>query len=99
MFQRLTEQRPLLARGLALVCVAALLGACSNSAVVTSGKETQSETASTIGVSGGNTNIVVSYNDETNESAFITYPDATDRLVVKGASLMGWSWSNNGGAS
>jgi hypothetical protein len=61
------------------------------------GAAAQSETASTLGVSGGKTYIVVSYNDETGQSSLIKYPSSIDRLALKGASQMGWSYSDDGG--
>jgi len=78
------------------------LAACSNSNSVT-GKDkqtasgTQSETAATTSYVGGQNNrIVVAYNDETNEQQFISYAQS-DRTVTAGASLMGWSYSDDGG--
>jgi hypothetical protein len=78
------------------------LSACSNSNSVTGGDKqtsgsTQSETAATTSYVGGKNNrIVVSYNDETGEEAFITYAQL-QRTVTSGASLMGWSYSDDGG--
>ncbi len=76
------------------------LAACSNSNSVT-GKDqastTQSETAATSSYVGGQNNrIVVAYNDETNEQSFIKYTQH-DRVVTSGASLMGWSYSDDVG--
>jgi len=80
------------------------LSACSNSTSVT-GKDkqtaagTQSETAATTSwVGGPNNRIVVSYNDETDVQQFITFTQ-NDRVVTTGASLMGWSYSDDGGAN
>jgi hypothetical protein len=88
------------------LCIASILflSACDNSNKVT-GKDTatsagtQSETAATTSyVGGANNRVVVSYNDETGEQNHITYT-ATDRTVKTGASLMGWSYSDDGGTS
>ena len=57
---------------------------------------TQSETGACTTYAGGVSRIVVSYNDETNESQHIAYGSST-RKVVAGASLMGWSYSEDGG--
>ena len=78
-----------------------LLCGCSNSTGVT-GKDnqtsggTQSETTATTSFVNGKSRIVVSYNDETNEGQSITYAQF-DRTVTAGASLMGWSYSDDGG--
>ena len=45
----------------------------------------------------GASRIAVSYNDETGQSQTIAFADQFSRLVTKGASLMGWSWSDDGG--
>jgi hypothetical protein len=81
-----------------------LLSACTNSKSVTGNDKqtsagTQSETAATTSYVGGKNNrIVVAYNDETNEQQFITYSQS-DRVVTTGASLMGWSYSDDGGTN
>lgn len=59
---------------------------------------TQSETSATIGVDGGTTRVVVAFNDETNDGSSITYT-ATTRQINSGASLMGWSYSDDWGTS
>src|SRR5271169_3126997 len=59
---------------------------------------TQTETSSTVAVIGGGSRIVVAFNDETNEGSTITYT-ASNRHVTSGASLMGWSYSDNQGTS
>jgi hypothetical protein len=79
------------------------LCACSNSTKVTGNDNhtssgTQSETSATTSFINGKTRVVVSYNDETNEDQFITYAQF-DRTVTTGASLMGWSYSDDGGNS
>jgi hypothetical protein len=79
-----------------------LLSSCTNANGVTGVDQqtksgTQSETAATTSYVGGKTNrIVVSYNDETGEESLITYAQA-QRTVTTGASLMGWSYSDDGG--
>src|SRR5712691_9650182 len=81
-----------------------LMAACSSSNAVTgrdgdpTASGTQSETAATLAMVGNTTRIVVAYNDETNEQDLITYTE-TDRVVNSGASLMGWSYSDNGGTT
>ena len=81
-----------------------LLAGCANSNKVTGSDKdtaagTQSETAATTSYVGGNNNrIVVSYNDESNEQPFITYTQ-NDRVVTSGASLMGWSYSDDMGTN
>jgi hypothetical protein len=77
---------------------------CSNRNAVT-GKQgdptasgTQSETSATTAFSGGTTRIVVAFNDETNDGTFITYTSTTRHMNV-GASLMGWSYSDDGGTT
>ena len=78
------------------------LAGCTNSTSVTGQDSptaggTQSETAATTSYVGGQQNrIVVAYNDETNEQQFINYAQF-DRTVTAGASLMGWSYSDDGG--
>jgi hypothetical protein len=80
---------------------AALLCACSVNHTVTGGKDpvtqpdNQSETAATTAVVNGKIRLVVSYNDETGQSAKIQYADATSRLALEGATQMGWSWSDD----
>src|SRR5947207_6479138 len=81
-----------------------LLAGCANSNKVTESDKdtaavTQSETAATTSYVGGSNNrIVVSYNDESNEQPFITYTQ-NDRVVTTGASLMGWSYSDDMGTN
>ena len=79
------------------------LAACSNKNSVTGNDKqtasaTQSETGATTSFAGGINRIVVAYNDETNQSQLISYTQS-DRVVSSGASLMGWSYSDNGGAT
>jgi hypothetical protein len=89
---------------LGLLCISTVfLTACANSHSVTgqanpTAAATQSETAATTSYAGGVNRIVVSYNDETNEQQLITFSQ-NDRVVNSGASLMGWSYSENGGTS
>jgi hypothetical protein len=57
----------------------------------------QSETAINVSdLGGGNRIITVAYNDETNTNGKVVYT-STDRTVLSGASLMGWSYSTDGG--
>lgn len=57
----------------------------------------QSETAATTSFASNVNRIVVTYNDETGEAPFISYAPM-DRVIHSGASLMGWSYSEDGGA-
>jgi hypothetical protein len=56
---------------------------------------TQSETASAVAFARGQDVFVVTYNDDTDDGK-ITY-SATDRVVFRGASLLGWSYSTDRG--
>src|SRR5258705_9514001 len=90
-------------RGILLLALIACLSACSNAVRVAGGTDaeslgTQSETAATTSFSGGVHRVVVAYNDETNSQATIQY-GASTRTVLRGASLMGWSYSNDDGAT
>src|SRR5258708_2460361 len=79
-----------------------MAGGCSDHVTVT-GKDdkdptfkgTQSETASATSFSRGHQIFVVAYNDDT-EDGKIVYT-ATDRVVFPGASMLGWSYSNDRG--
>jgi hypothetical protein len=88
-----------------LLWAAALIGACSTNHTVTGGKDkvtqpdNQSETAATVGTFNGKARLVVSFNDETGQAAKITYPNDTSRLALKGASHMGWSFSDDLGVT
>ena len=79
-----------------------LVAACSNSGPVTGTKGDatangpQSETAADTARSGDTVRIVVAYNDETSDGNLITYTQS-DRMVKSGASMMGWSYSEDGG--
>lgn len=85
--------------GLSLILLFFAIG-CSNSNSVTGNDSQtsaagQSETSATTSYVGGSNNrIVVAYNDETNQQSLITYTPTT-RLVTTGASLMGWSYSDD----
>jgi hypothetical protein len=90
-------------RGIHFLVLIACLSACSTGVRVTGGTDaeslgTQSETAATTSFGGGVHRIVVGYNDETNSQATIQY-GASTRTVLRGASLMGWSYSNDDGAT
>jgi len=58
----------------------------------------QAETDATTTYSGGVHRIVVAYNDETGTESTIQYGQTT-RKVLRGASLMGWSYSDDDGAT
>ncbi len=84
-------------------CAVLLLASCTNSHLVTgtdtpTGSATQSETSATTSYVGGVNRLTVSYNDETGEQQNITYTQS-DRVVNQGASLMGWSYSDNTGTN
>lgn len=90
----------------ALVFAATTLGGCSGCTPdhqTATGKDnkdptwhgTQSETASAVAFARGQDVLVVTYNDDTNDGK-ITY-SATDRVVFRGASLLGWSYSTDRG--
>jgi hypothetical protein len=88
-------------RALAVLLTGALTG-CSGTALVTGRGPTaqggQSETDATTSFSGGVHRIVVAYNDDTASQYTIQYAPAT-RKVLRGASLMGWSYSDDHGQS
>lgn len=94
------------ARLAVLLGAALLAGACDEETIVTGGgspgdptnDRAQSETSLAVSeVYGGGANVIISYNDDTNQvPAYIEYTP-TDRLVKQGASLMGWSLSSDGG--
>jgi hypothetical protein len=76
-----------------------LMTACSSNTVVTDGNGgQQSETSATTALDGGTTRIVVAFNDDTGNQNLLTYTP-TDRVINEGVSLMGWSYSDNAGAS
>lgn len=82
---------------------AALLAGCASSGRVTgSDKDTapygQSETASTTAFAEGKTIAVVAFNDGTDPQNKVAY-SATTRTIASGASLMGWSYSTDFGAT
>src|SRR3974390_638531 len=87
----------------ALLLLQACTG-CSTSNQVTGQKGdptasgTQSETSATIGTDSGKTRMVVAFNDETNDGTSITYT-STNRHMNSGASLMGWSYSDDDGTT
>lgn len=92
-----------LAAGTLVVFLTLSMTACGNQNAVTGMKgdktasATQSETSATT-TYDGISRLVVSYNDETADASTITYTSST-RLISAGASNMGWSYSENGGAS
>jgi hypothetical protein len=69
---------------------------CSTKKSVTGSPGTQSETSATIAHDGKTSRIVVAFNDETNDGTSITYTAST-RQINSGASLMGWSYSDDDG--
>jgi len=85
----------------ALVVSTALTG-CAQTGLVTGRGPTaqggQSETEATTSYSRGVHRIVVTYNDETASQTTIQYTPTT-RKVLRGASLMGWSYSEDHGAT
>lgn len=85
----------------ALAVSLALVGCASVSQVTgnddATGPSAQSETSATTSYFAGINRIVVSYNDESGNAGKIVY-GATTRLVNTGASMLGWSYSNDGGA-
>jgi hypothetical protein len=93
------------ARRGALLIPAAFLGGCSCSGVAVTGQNdevptihgAQSETASASALVDGKPTIVVAYNDDTDDGKVQYTP--TDRVVFKGASLLGWSYSMDDGAT
>ena len=105
-WQPLSVMRPALASlsgrcWLAFVLAAALSG-CATAGRVTGDDETtkaggQSETDATTTFRSNVSRIVVAFNDETGNQNKIKYTDTT-RKVLKGASLMGWSYSEDHGA-
>jgi hypothetical protein len=86
------------------LCLTLLLAtACANSTVVTGSDKqtaasTQSETDAVTAQNGNANLIIVAYNDETSDQHLITYTQY-DRAIKSGASLMGWSYSENGGTN
>jgi hypothetical protein len=90
--------------GCALPIVAALLIGCAGPAVRVTGDDKSDPTwhsgqsESVVNFSGSQNIITVSDNDETDTQSTIKYTQ-TDRRVKVGASLLGWSYSTNGGAS
>lgn len=81
---------------------ALLLAGCTANGIPVTGaggptaSEGQSETSITVGSSGGQDVVVLTYNDETGDESTIQYT-ANSRTVLAGASLFGWSWSTDGG--
>ena len=60
-------------------------------------KGTQSETASATSFSKGKDLFVVTYNDDTDDGKIVY--STNDRVVFKGASMLGWSYSTDRGQS
>lgn len=86
----------------ALTLLAALAaGGCASVGQVTGQTEAttaamQSETAATTAFHGGTNRVVVTFNDETGNEGKVLYGPTT-RKILKGASLMGWSYSEDKG--
>ncbi len=87
------------------ICVvfAVFVASCSNPNGVTgqggpTSSGTQTETSATTSYVGGTNRLVVGYNDETSEQDLITYTQ-NDRTIKAGASLMGSSFSDDGGTT
>jgi hypothetical protein len=87
----------------ALVCAAAVLTACTPDHYAATGKDdsdptwhgTQSETASAVAFTRGQDIFVTVYNDDTYDGKIIY--TANDRVVLPGASMLGWSYSRDRG--
>lgn len=92
--------KPLGPRLVALGALLALSGCASVGVVTGQDKLTsdsmQSETAATTSFAGGQHRVVVSFNDETGNEGKVVY-GATSRKIHKGASLLGWSYSEDKG--
>jgi hypothetical protein len=90
--------------GLACLALISFIAGCAVPGTRVSGgdKQTspysQSETASTTAFAEGQTIAVVTYNDGTDPANKVAYT-ATTRVISSGASLMGWSYSTDFGAS
>ena len=88
----------------ALALLAAMAaGGCASVGQVTgqtkaTAEAMQSETAATTSFAGGVNRIVVSFNDETGNEGKVIYGETT-RKLLKGASLLGWSYSEDKGKS
>lgn len=88
---------------IAIAIATMLAGGCSAIRPVTGTSDAslaagQSETTATTVRANGITRILVSFNDETNAGGTIVYGPTT-RKVNSGASLMGWAYSDDTGAS
>jgi len=85
---------------IALPATLAMSGCASIGVVTGQTKETleamQSETAAATSYAGGKHRVVVSYNDETGNEGKVVY-GATSRKIHQGASLLGWSYSEDKG--
>ena len=87
----------------AVVSSAALFGGCSQDHDAATGKDdssptwhgTQSETACAVTVVRGQRIFVTTYNDDTDDGKITYTPN--DRVVFPGASLLGWSYSQDDG--
>jgi len=82
---------------------AACAGRCTAGGLVTGASDAtargaQSETDAATSYSGGVHRIVVAYNDETASESVIQYTPTT-RKILRGATLMGWSYSEDFGAT
>lgn len=98
-----SPRRGAVAPGLAAISLAAGLAGCVTVGQVTGGRDqtagaSQSETAADTSYYRGVSRVIVSYNDETGTAATITY-GPTSRQVLRGASLGGWSYSEDNGTT
>ncbi len=85
----------------AAVSLALALNGCASIGVVTGQtgatlEAMQSETSATTSYAGGKHRVVVSFNDETGNGGAVVY-GPTSRTINQGASLMGWSYSEDKG--
>ena len=89
-----------------VVLIAVLAAGCATVSVPVTGKNgqgatprfDQSETALSASSFWGRSIITATFNDATDTAATILYSSST-RTVLKGASLLGWSYSTDGGTS
>jgi hypothetical protein len=99
---RLLRSRAVIALSVAVIS-AACQGRCAGVGLVTgrdgpTAEAGQAETDATTTFQAGVHRIIVAYNDETTSSSTIQY-GPTSRKVLKGATLMGWSYSEDRGAT
>jgi len=90
-------------RFLLIACFMAIVSGCPGQGIQVTGQPSsptlpapQSETVISVSNLNGGSIVTVTYNDDTNKDGTIVYTP-TNRTVLKGASLMGWSYSTDGG--